>query len=222
MMKKLNKKMNILTTLLFILFMSVSIIYADDSGTTAFQFLKMDVSARAISMGGAFTAVADDVSAVRYNPAGIRLLLHPQLAATHMEWLADLKGEYLVFAKPLKNGAAMGASIFYMGSYNDWEGRDQYGNKTGDIGYEQGYASFCYAKRMDRYDNYMAGINVKYVYESLDYKRDSAIAFDVGMLGRLYRKVLIGASIRNIGIGSERFPIETRLGLSYLYKSLGL
>ncbi len=41
------------------------------SGTTAAQFLKIGVGARAIGMGGAFAATADDITAMYWNPAGL-------------------------------------------------------------------------------------------------------------------------------------------------------
>jgi threonine dehydratase len=43
-------------------------------GTFDGQFLKIGVGARAEGMGGAFVAVADDPSAVFWNPAGIARL----------------------------------------------------------------------------------------------------------------------------------------------------
>ena len=40
-------------------------------GTSVAQFLKLGVSARTIGMGGAFVAVANDVSTIYDNPAGL-------------------------------------------------------------------------------------------------------------------------------------------------------
>ena len=38
------------------------------TGTTAAQFLKIGVGPRAIGMGGAYTASADDINAMYWNP----------------------------------------------------------------------------------------------------------------------------------------------------------
>jgi hypothetical protein len=40
-------------------------------GTAGAQFLELGVSARAVAMGEAFVAVANDATAVYYNPAGL-------------------------------------------------------------------------------------------------------------------------------------------------------
>ena len=41
------------------------------SGTTAAQFLKIGVGPRAVGMGSAFAATADDITSIYWNPAGL-------------------------------------------------------------------------------------------------------------------------------------------------------
>ena len=41
------------------------------AGTDAAAFLKKSVGLKAIAMGGAFTSIADDTSAIYWNPAGL-------------------------------------------------------------------------------------------------------------------------------------------------------
>ena len=43
-------------------------------GQAGAQFLEMGISARAVSMGEAFSAVSDDATAIHYNPAGLTQL----------------------------------------------------------------------------------------------------------------------------------------------------
>jgi hypothetical protein len=55
---------------------------AEGPGTTAVPILQMPLSARAAGMGTSFTAVANDASALYYNPAGLALLEAREAAFT--------------------------------------------------------------------------------------------------------------------------------------------
>jgi hypothetical protein len=63
-------------------------------GSTSGQFLKIGVSARAVGMAEAFLAVADDASALYYNPAGLVHVEGGELFATHVALPADVNYEY--------------------------------------------------------------------------------------------------------------------------------
>ena len=47
----------------------------DKTGTTAAKFLSLGVGSKAVGMGGAFTSVANDATAMYWNPAGLSLSL---------------------------------------------------------------------------------------------------------------------------------------------------
>src|SRR4029453_17494739 len=62
---------------------------ASDAGLTntetfsGFQFNFNNPGARALGMGGAFVAVADDATAVVANPAGLTILQRPEISAQY-------------------------------------------------------------------------------------------------------------------------------------------
>lgn len=68
------------------------------------------VGARATGLGNAFTAIADDVYAVYYNPAGLGTLDRPMLATSYSRMymgLSDdssLQNSFLAYSRPIKNG----------------------------------------------------------------------------------------------------------------------
>ena len=63
------------------------------TGTTAAQFLKIGVGPRAIGMGGAYTALADDINAMYWNPAGLSRMNSKEAFFNHVDWIMDVKME---------------------------------------------------------------------------------------------------------------------------------
>ncbi|MDR2303644.1 MAG: UPF0164 family protein [Treponema sp.] len=80
----------------------------DNAGLTAFPVLNVPMGGRAEGMATAFTAVADDVSFIEYNPAGSSLLEFSELGIFHNNWIADTKVEGAVFATRFKNPKNLG------------------------------------------------------------------------------------------------------------------
>jgi hypothetical protein len=68
----------------------------------AAEFLKTQVGARAVGMGGAFTAVADDATALWWNPAGMIYLPYREVIPQHAEKFGKLVNhDYLGLVLPL-------------------------------------------------------------------------------------------------------------------------
>ena len=61
------------------------------AGTAMGQFLKIGVGGRAASMGEAFVAVANDASALYWNPAGITQLEKNQVIFSRTNWPVDVR-----------------------------------------------------------------------------------------------------------------------------------
>jgi len=64
------------------------------TGTTAAQFLKIGVGSRAVGMGGAFTATADDITAIYWNPGGLAAAGGNEAVFNHVAWFADMKYDF--------------------------------------------------------------------------------------------------------------------------------
>ncbi len=87
------------------LFFGLSLLLASDAGATRFagSFMADGGGARAMGMGSAFVAVADDASAAFWNPAGLLQIQGRQLLAMHSERFGDLVDrDYVSYAQPLR------------------------------------------------------------------------------------------------------------------------
>ncbi len=51
-----------------------------NAGTAAYTFLKIGTGAKSQAMGGAFVGLADDATALYYNPAGLTARGHDEMA----------------------------------------------------------------------------------------------------------------------------------------------
>ena len=86
-------------------------------GTTGAQFLELGVSARAMGMAEAFTAVADDISAVYYNPAGLVYLYGREASFTYIKMPADINYGFGAIGMPLESiGGVLGISFYGLNS----------------------------------------------------------------------------------------------------------
>ena len=96
---------------------AVSLLASPASATKyAAEFLKIPVGPRAMGMGGAFTAVADDATAPYWNPAGMVYLPYREVIVQHSEQFGNLLNHDYASAVfplggPAGREAALGISI---------------------------------------------------------------------------------------------------------------
>ena len=60
-------------------------------GTRAAEFLTIPVGPRAVAMGGAFAAAADDITSIYWNPAGLGFLNEREVFLTVVERPLDIR-----------------------------------------------------------------------------------------------------------------------------------
>ncbi len=81
------------------------------AGISTAQFLKIGVGGRATAMGDAFIAVANDASALYWNPAGLVQNDEDQIFFSHNEWVADIKHEFVGAVYHFSSNDAIGISL---------------------------------------------------------------------------------------------------------------
>lgn len=176
------------------------------NGEAGFAFLKIGVGARAMGMGSAYVAVADDPTALHWNPAGLASGHEGiRLTAMHNEWLDDFRQEYAAVTGPVGPGT-FGAS--FTGFYtSELERRDETGVLTGHFGFNDIAATLGYGVNVA--PGAAAGLSLRYVREMIADETASSIAFDLG--GRYAIRstgLSLGAAVQNVG-GQAKFDVES-------------
>ena len=185
-----------------IVILTAGLVYGSDTkkGTAAAQFLKITPGARSVGMGNSFVAVANDVSALYWNPAGITLLSSSQVNFTHAEWLADINYEFIGMAVPLGNKGAIGAAVtvLHMGDMEVTTAEDPEG-EIGVLFSARDYAvSISYARRLT--DRFSIGFNGKYINQNIFHSSASSFALDVGTYYDTgFKGLRIGMCFSNFG-----------------------
>ncbi|MFQ6606482.1 MAG: PorV/PorQ family protein [Fidelibacterota bacterium] len=179
---------------------SFSLCFAvNKTGTTAANFLKIGAGSRAVGMGGAFVAVADDASSMYWNAGGLGRLNQPELIVNHSQWIADIGYTFMGFALPLRAGGTLGINVIAMTM--DEMTVTTYGNEegTGETFKAGSYAlGLAYGKELT--DRFSIGANVKLINEFISHSSAKGLALDLGTLFITpFKSIRFGASISNFG-----------------------
>ena len=190
------KKM--LTKTIINLLISFNFIYAvDKTGTTAAKFLSIDVGSKAVGMGGAFTSIADDASAMYWNPAGLSYFNTREVYFNHADWIADISFDYFGFSIPLRPGRAIGINITSL-TMGDMEVTRHGNENTGETFQASDYAAgFTYS--MNLTDRFSIGINGKYIQQTIASSSARGAAMDIGTMFETPFGFRLGTAISNFG-----------------------
>lgn len=190
---------------------------ASNSGTTALPLLHLQQGARPTGMGGAFTALADDVNAIWWNPAGLARSKMTEVTFSHTAFVEDVKTEYLAVSRPIEMlKGTVATSLTYM-SVPGIEGFDATGKSVGNLTANSYAVSVGYAGVIGQLAWGVAG---KQVGQTLTTEKGSGIAADFGFQYQQER-LGVGMALQNMGpafkIGNDTKPLPTtvRFGAAY-------
>jgi hypothetical protein len=195
---------------LFVLMPSARVSSALESGA---EFLRIGSDAKASSMGGAYTAAANDVSAIHYNPAGLAAVNGTELGLSHAKWLLDGSYDFVGLAMPVKNtrGLVMGLGISRLSS-GDIEGRSADRSASGGFGAYDQSVSLALAKRMGRNG---FGVTAKYIESSIAGIKARTLAADLGYTRAFAGSpVSLALAIHNLGAPMKYIDQEDPLPLT--------
>lgn len=182
-------------------------------------FLRMGVGSRALGMGGAFVAVADDATASYWNPAGLSLVRELQISAAYTALSLGREYSFAGIAVPLGAWGTMGANWMNFGVKNI-DGRDQIGLPTGTFSNNEQALLLTYGVQL--LPGLAVGGGIKLLRHTLAANSAYGYGYDAGLLLTPAPFFALGANIQNLqthlawntpGRTRELFPQVARLGL---------
>ena len=168
-------------------------------GTTSAKFLSIPVGARALGMGGAFVAVANDASAMYWNPAGLAHMFQSEALFAHANWLADINFNYGGVVVPVGELGTVGINFTSMTMSEMDRTTEEQPEGTGQTFSAGSFAvGLCYARNLT--DWFAIGGNVKYINEHIWNSNATGLAIDIGTLFTTpFNGLKFGAGIANFG-----------------------
>ena len=215
-------------------------------GITSVPFLQIEPDSRAAGMGNTGVAIADNASAVFWNPAGLAFQRGNQISITHSEWLpqfnADLFYDYLVGKYHVEDIGTFGAHITYLNLGEQLRTTNE--NPTGDgLGRFNSYefaGGISYGYQIN--PNWSVGTGLRFIHSSLAdgnvegeaVEPGSSFGFDMAGMYQSNEFELLsdrsaswnaGLNISNIGPGvsytnnAEKDPLPTMFRIGWALTS---
>lgn len=217
--------------------------------TEAVPFLLIAPDSRFGALGESGTGLADNSSAVFWNPAGLAFQTGTELSITHSNWLPqfnlDLFYDYLTYKEYFKElQGTVGASITYM-NYGQFVRTNEFNQTLGTFRSFDAAMTIGYATKLST--DWGIGFNFRIIHSQLSDQPTAeeqgrgvatSVSFDVGGMWRplklilpfvdedISNKLSIGADISNLGPKiyyidrAQADPIPTEFRLGFAYSVL--
>jgi len=182
-------------------------------GTSAAQFLKIGVGARAVALGESYVAVANDAEALFWNPAGISQFTDNDYFFTYNQWFSDIQIFYSGAVYHLNRTNTIGAFFTALTTDDMKETTELEPAGTGRyFTYGDLVTGISYARNMT--DKFSFGLTIKYFEETLAEMKMNSMLFDLGTYYKTgWRSTRFGVSVTN-------FASDIAAEGSYSYKTL--
>lgn len=162
--------------------------------------LEPKTGARPLGMA-AFSAVADDINAICWNPAGLSLLQNQEITTVYSPLYgfdSEINQSYLAYAYPTGRWGTLGINLSYL-NYGDMGWRDEQGNDLGNFSRTDYSVYASYGVRM--IDSLCLGASIGATSVNMSSAGDSAtgMGVDLGLLYTIASRASFGLYLENIG-----------------------
>lgn len=188
-----------------LLFLIISILFIgnikaqDKVGTTAAPFLGIGAGPKAIGMGGAFVAVANDPSSLYWNPSGISRTGETAVMIEHTNYLLGTSYNYFGGVVALDQDNAIGVSVTYLDYGSEDVTTVDMPDGTGEQWDAKDIAiGLTYSRNLT--DRFSLGGTAKMVIQQIWHESATGWALDAGLLYITpFNDLKIGMEISNFG-----------------------
>lgn len=183
------------------------------SGTSGFQFLKINPDARSSALGGSNVADAADASSLYLNPALAAQMRGNQIHLGHTQYFTDISLNYAAYVHRMRS-MAFGASLIYLdsGDMNETTEFNPFGTGRTFRAINMA-AGLTFAQELTNLFSY--GVSLKYVEERIAEFEAQTVVFDIGFFYRVGDTGLrFAVGLNNFGIDASPSGEVRRLDLN--------
>jgi long-subunit fatty acid transport protein len=232
------KKMSAIVTAIFLLLVIVPNVFAVSEA--AVLFLLITPNSRAGGMGEAFVALADDASAVFWNPAGLAFQEGKQFTSMYAKWLPqfNLDDLYYVFAAyrhSVEGLGTVGANLTFINLGQQQVTLADSPEPVDSFNSNEFALTLSYATLLS--ESFGVGLNVRYIRSNLssvgigsdpNTGQANAFSIDFGVLKRNFfiDRLNFGLNVSNIGPkitfvdAAQADPLPTNLRVGFAYNAV--
>ncbi len=173
------------------------------AGTTVGQFLLIEPSAHSAAMGNAGVSGTNEAISAFYNPGALAVMQNSDVQFTHSTWLAGITYDYAAASVRIGEDNSVFLSVTSLNS-----GDIAVRTVSQPLGTGESYSvsdialGVGYGQRIT--DRFSAGLQAKYIQETIWHSSLTAFAVDLGTLYEIIPNVLrLGASLSNFGTNGQ-------------------
>ncbi|MBN2620339.1 PorV/PorQ family protein, partial [candidate division WOR-3 bacterium] len=182
----------------------------NDVGTTMYPLLKISAGPRAVALGETYVALANDITASYWNPAGLAHCNELLFFASHHEWFLDIRDEYVSIGMP-----GLGGYFSLNGVYSlikDVEIWDDDNMPLGVQNIWSGVFGISHGRFVN--ERLALGFGLKVAHEDLYEEQLTDVCADLGAQIRINDHFAIGGALRNLSYSLD-IPMDMKLGACY-------
>jgi hypothetical protein len=237
--------------LILLMFIIILPVFAEETYKYAGEFLNTGAGARALGMGGAFVAVADDGTTTYWSPGGLPSLKSKEISFMYCQQFKSLVNtNFISYVYPDTKWGSFGISWLRLGvedipksgyvdhnqnNMQDFNDKNDNGIKdSGELYIEppiqvgsfddvEDGIFFTYGYQLS--DIFSAGINIKYIRQSLASNSSTGYGIDLGGLYELSDGFRIGVNLQDltktklkwdsVSKHEDTIPMNVKFGAAY-------